>query len=150
MISAVSNVNFRGEVGNTDLKNLINSPGKYSNPTASPAKMDQVELSNATSNKEKSNTGLVLAGIGAALLATWVALGVAVSKNKLAKIETPDGWGEKIQNFGHTIGESAVKAYDATLGKLFSKKADDVAEATTKGAEAGAAGEKAAGEATAE
>lgn len=134
MISSVSSVSFRGEADNKDLNALISQPGKYS---ASPAgaqqapEGDKVDLS-TTQKKEKSHTGAIIGGIIGALALAWIGLGIAVGKGKLSKIEAPEGIGQKAKNFFHTIGKSAVDAYDATLGKWFGKKAGEVAEDATK------------------
>lgn len=56
MISAISNVSFRGETQPADFNALISSPGKYSQnaaPQSSAAKGDEVDLS--TNEEKKSN-----------------------------------------------------------------------------------------------
>ncbi len=134
MIKAVSGISFKNDA-TKDINALINSPGKYSAANASTSQApqgDRADISSSKNNEEKSNTGLVIGGTLAALAAIWVGLGIAVSKGKLAdwKIESPDGWGAKLKNFVYSVGESAKKAYDNTLGKWFGKKADDAADAT--------------------
>lgn len=133
MISAVSGVNFRGE--KTDFNSLINQPGKYAAgaPASQPAQPegDKADLSSSIPAEEKSNTGKVIGGIIGALALAWIGLGIAVGHkgSKWQKIDAPEGLGQKAKNFFYTIGESAKKAYDSTLGKWFGKKADDAANA---------------------
>lgn len=151
MISSVSSVSFRGEADNKDLNSLISQPGKYA---ASPAgaqqapEGDKVDLS-TPQNKEKSNTGAIIGGVIGALALAWIGLGFAVGKGKLSKVEAPDGIGQKAKNFFHTIGKSAVDAYDATLGKWFGKKAGEAAEDAAKAGSEAASGAADAGEAAA-
>lgn len=146
MINAVSSVSFRGDVGaKKDLNSLINDPGKFS--SAAPAqtaaqqqpKADEAILSNKP-EKEKNNTGKIIAGVVAALALVWIGLGYAVGRkgSQWTKIENPEGITQKCKNFFYDIGESAVKAYDNTLGKWFGKKAEDATEAAENAAEGAA------------
>jgi len=133
MIKAVSGISFKNDA-TKDMNALINSPGKYSSAPAGASQApqgDRADISSSKKDEEKSNTGLIIGGTIAALAAIWIGLGIAVGKGKLAdwKIESPDGWGAKLKNFVYTVGESAKKAYDNTLGKWFGKKADDAADA---------------------
>jgi len=148
MIGPVSGVSFKGEESK-DMSSLINSPGKFSTAASAASQAptaDKVELS-TTSKKEKSNTAAKIGGTLAALAAVWVGLGIAVGKGKLADWKLPAdaadaGWGAKAKDLVYKVGESAKKAYDATLGKWFGKKAADAAD------EASEAGSKAADEAS--
>ena len=141
MIKAVSSVSFKGE-NDKDMSSLINSPGKFSTAQAATTQTpaaDKVELS-TTSKKEKSNTGLVIGGTLATLAALWIGLGIAVGKGKMDSwklAEGQEGWGAKLKDYVYKFGESANKAYDATLGKWFGKKADDAAKAGDDAAKAG-------------
>lgn len=155
MIGPVSGVSFKGEESK-DMSSLINSPGKFSTAASAASQApaaDKVELS-TTSKKEKSNTAAKIGGTLAALAAVWVGLGIAVGKGKLADWKLPAdaadaGWGAKAKDLVYKVGESAKKAYDATLGKWFGKKAADAAgEAGSKAAdEAGDAASKTADDA---
>ena len=131
MISAVSGVNFRGE--KTDFNSLINQPGKYAAgaPASQPAQPegDKAELSTSVPKEEKSNTGKIIGGIIGALALVWIGLGIAVGRKALTHVDAPEGFAQKAKNFFYTIGESAKKAYDSTLGKWFGKKADEVVDA---------------------
>ncbi len=131
MISAVSGVNFRGE--KTDFNSLINQPGKYAAgaPASQPAQPegDKAELSTSVPKEEKSNTGKIIGGIIGALALAWIGLGIAVGRKALTHVDAPEGFAQKAKNFFYTIGESAKKAYDSTLGKWFGKKADEVVDA---------------------
>lgn len=131
MISAVSGVNFRGE--KTDFNSLINQPGKYAAgaPASQPAQPegDKADLSTRVPEEEKSNTGKVIGGIIGALALVWIGLGIAVGRKALTHVDAPEGFAQKAKNFFYTIGESAKKAYDSTLGKWFGKKADEVVDA---------------------
>lgn len=152
MISSVSSVSFRGEADNKDLNALISQPGKYSSSNAATQQAtegDKVDLSTSSGDKKKSNTGAIIGGVIGALALAWIGLGLAVGKGKLSKIEAPDGIGQKAKNFFHTIGKSAVDAYDATLGKWFGKKAGEAAEDAAKAGSEAASGAADAGEAAA-
>lgn len=134
MISAISNVSFRGETQPADFNALISSPGKYSQnaaPQSSAAKGDEVDLS--TSEEKKSNkTAIIISSVLGALALTWIGLGIAVGKGKLTKVEGTDlKFGQKVQNFFHTIGNSAKSAYDSTLGKWFGKSEQAAETAST-------------------
>lgn len=147
MINAVSSVSFKGEA-DKDMSSLINSPGKFSAaPAATVApEADKVDFS-TTKKKDKNNTAAVVGGTLATLAALWIGLGVAVSKGKLDNwklAQGQEGWGAKAKDLVYKFGESAQKAYDATLGKWFGKKAEKTAEAAGEAAETV---EKAAGEA---
>ncbi|MBR5555899.1 hypothetical protein IKU74_07800 [bacterium] len=140
MIKAVSSVSFKGE-NDKDMSSLINSPGKFSSAPAATTQApaaDKVEFS--TDKKEKNNTGLVIGGTLATLAALWIGLGIAVGKGKMDSwklAEGQEGWGAKLKDYVYKFGESANKAYDATLGKWFGKKADDAAKVGDDAAKAG-------------
>lgn len=146
MISSVSSVSFRGETDKKDVNALINDPGKFSN--AAPAapqglESDKVDFSNSE-KKEKSNTGAIIGGTLAALALAWIGLGIAVGRkgSNWKKIENPEGIMQKAKNVFYSIGESAKKAYDNTLGKWFGKAektADDAADAASDAGKAGGA-----------
>ena len=132
MINSVSGVSFRGEALNT--QDLINAPGKY----AAPADVAVDSFEKQGKAKKKGGRGLL--ATAAVALAAFVALGVAVKKGHLERVEINEANGffkkllQKGQNLAHTIGEYAVKAWDATGGKLF-KKGAEAAEATEEVAE---------------
>lgn len=141
MISAISNVSFKGDAPATEAvgqnyNDLINSPGKYS-ANAQEQKAPQGDQVDLSTKKEKSHkTGIIIGSVIGALALAWIGLGIAVGKGKLVKIEGADlKFGDKCKNFFHTIGNSAKKSYDSTLGKWFGKKADDAAAVVTEGAE---------------
>ena len=138
MISSVSSVSFRGD---KDVNALINSPGKFSNTTA-PAPQsavqnqpagDNADLSTKAENKEdKKHTGAIIGGIIGALFVIWAGLGIAVGKGKMAdwNFDKAEGIAQKAKKAVFQIGESAKKAYDATLGKLFNKAKKAEGEST--------------------
>ena len=141
MIYAVSSVSFRGDVGaKKDLNSLINDPGKFSASAPAQAAPQQPKSDEAAFStkpeKEKNNTGKIIAGVVAALALVWIGLGYAVGRkgSQWTKIENPEGITQKCKNFFYDIGESAVKAYDNTLGKWFGKKAGEPAEGAAEGA----------------
>ena len=126
MINSVSGVSFRGEALNT--QDLINAPGKY----AAPADVAVDSFEKQGKAKKKGGRGLL--ATAAVALAAFVALGIAVKKGHLERVEINEANGffkkllEKGQNLATTVGEYAVKAGDATGGRLFNKGASDVAE----------------------
>lgn len=126
MINSVSGVSFRGEALNT--QDLINAPGKY----AAPADVAVDSFEKQGKAKKKGGRGLL--ATAAVALAAFVALGVAVKKGHLERVEINEANGffkkllQKGQNLATTVGEYAVKAWDATGGRLFNKGASDVAE----------------------
>ena len=135
MINSVSGVSFRGEAVNS--QDLFNAPGKYATPaTGADAPADTFEAH----GKEKKKGGHGILATLAVALAAFTALGIAVKKGHLEKVEINEADGffkkalQKGQNLAHTIGEYAVKAWDATGGKLF-KKGAEAAEATEEVAE---------------
>lgn len=124
MINSVSNLSFRGEAVNS--QDLINSPGQFASP-AQVAELPPDSFEFEGQEKKKSGAkGLV----GALLvgLAAFAGLGYAVKGKHLEKVDIKeaDNFFKKLwprtKNLGHTIGEYAVKAWDNTLGKLFTKK----------------------------
>lgn len=139
MISPVSSVSFGN---NKDLKAIINEPGKYSSATVAQAQpqaqaapaADTMEYSeNADIDAgEKKHTGAIIGGIVAGLFLIWAGLGLAVGKGKLDKWAdlADDGLVNKGKKLLYKIGESAKKAYDGTIGKLFKK---DPAKTTGEG-----------------
>ena len=115
MISAVSGVNFKGE-GAVSGADLINAPGKFS---SAPASLDAPADSFESKGKEKKgHAGTVMGSIVGLLALAYVALGLAVGKGKLKKVEAPEGMMQKVQNFFHKIGESA----EGLWNKVFKKK----------------------------
>lgn len=124
MINSVSNLSFRGEAVNA--QDLINSPGQFASP-AQTAELppDSFELEGQEKKKSgaKGLVGALLVG-----LAAFAGLGYAVKGKHLEKVDIKeaDNFFKKLwprtKNLGHTIGEYAVKAWDNTLGKLFTKK----------------------------
>lgn len=125
MINSVPNLSFRGEV--TNAQDLINSPGQFATP-AQIADLPPDSFEMQGEEKKKSRAKGVIATLGLAL-AAFAGLGYAVKKGHLEKpiINEADGFFKKLwpqtKKLGHTIGEYAVKAWDNTLGKLFTKKA---------------------------
>lgn len=124
MINSVPNLSFRGEVANA--QDLINSPGQFASP-AQIAELPPDSFEFEGQEKKKSGKGLV--GTLLVGLAAFAGLGYAVKKGHLEKpvIDETASFFKKLwpktKNLGHTIGEYAVKAWDSTLGKLFTKKA---------------------------
>lgn len=124
MINSVQNLSFRGEVANA--QDLINSPGQFTTPTkVADLPPDSFEMQGG--EKKKSCAKGIITTLGLAL-AAFAGLGYAVKKGHLEKpvINEADGFFKKLwprtKNLGNTIGEYAVKAWDNTLGKLFTKK----------------------------
>lgn len=128
MINSVSGVSFRGDAMNT--QDLFNAPGKFSSPAVTADAPDSFEKQ----GKEKKKGGHGILATLAVALATFVALGVAVKKGHLEKVEINEANGffkktlQKGQNLAATVGEYAVKAWGATIGRLFNRGADDIAE----------------------
>lgn len=126
MINSVSGVSFRGEALNT--QDLINAPGKYAAPA------DVAVDSFEKQGKAKKKGGRALLATAAVALAAFVALGIAVKKGHLERVEINEANGffskllQRGKNLATTVGEYAVKAWDATAGKLFNRGASDVAE----------------------
>lgn len=126
MINSVSGVSFRGEALNT--QDLINAPGKY----AAPADVAVDSFEKQGKAKKKGGRGLL--ATAAVALAAFVALGIAVKKGHLERVEINEANGffskllQRGKNLATTVGEYAVRAWDATAGKLFNKGASDVAE----------------------
>ena len=84
MISAVSGVSFKGE-GAVSSADLINAPGKFS---SAPASLDAPADSFESKGKEKKgHAGTVMGSIVGLLALAYVALGLAVGKGKLKKVE---------------------------------------------------------------
>ena len=126
MINSVSGVSFRGEALNT--QDLINAPGKY----AAPADVAVDSFEKQGKAKKKGGRGLL--ATAAVALAAFVALGIAVKKGHLERVEINEANGffskllQRGKNLATTVGEYAVRAWDATAGRLFNKGASDVAE----------------------
>lgn len=126
MINSVSGVSFRGEALNT--QDLINAPGKY----AAPADVAVDSFEKQGKAKKKGGHGLL--ATAAVALAAFVALGIAVKKGHLERVEINEANGffskllQRGKNLATTVGEYAVRAWDATAGKLFNRGASDVAE----------------------
>lgn len=126
MINSVSGVSFRGEALNT--QDLINAPGKY----AAPADVAVDSFEKQGKAKKKGGRGLL--ATAAVALAAFVALGIAVKKGHLERVEINEANGffskllQRGKNLATTVGEYAVRAWDATAGKLFNRGASDVAE----------------------
>ena len=124
MINSVSNLSFRGEAVNA--QDLINSPGQFASP-AQAAELPPDSFEFEGQEKKKSGAKGIIAALALGL-AAFAGLGYAVKKGHLDKatINEADGFFQKLwpktKNLGHTIGEYAVKAWDNTLGKLFTKK----------------------------
>lgn len=139
MISAISNVSFKGDAPATgavgqNYNDLISSPGKYS-ANAQEQKAPQGDQVDLSTKKEKSNkTGIIIGSVIGALALAWIGLGIAVGKGKLVKSEGADlKFTEKAKNVFFAIGDSAKKAYDNTLGKWFGKKAAETTADATAG-----------------
>ena len=103
MINSVSGISFRGEAV-LNAADLINSPGKY---TTSEVKKDLPSDSYEPQEKKKSHKGAAIATIIGLLTAAYVALGFAVNKGAIKKIDNPEGIIQKAKNFFYSIGENA-------------------------------------------
>ena len=127
MINSVSGVSFRGEALNT--QDLINAPGKY----AAPADVAVDSFEKQGKAKKKGGRGLL--ATAAVALAAFVALGIAVKKGHLERVEINEANGffkkllQKGQNLATTVGEYAVKAWDATGGRFRESITSDALEA---------------------
>jgi hypothetical protein len=123
MIGSVSNLSFRGEAVNA--QDLINAQGQFTTP-AQPRELPPDSFEKEDS-EEKNSGAKALIGTLAVALAGFAGLGYAVKKGHLEKIAINDAdnffpklW-QKTKNVGFSIGENAVKCWDNTLGKLFTK-----------------------------
>lgn len=123
MINAVSNVGFRGT---SSVQDLINSPGLYTRPMPAQSRELPADTFEGTS-KKKSGTKKFLLTLGAGL-AAFATLGYLVKSGKLAKVDvnSADNFFKKMwthtKNASASVGDYAVKAWDAIAG-LFGKKA---------------------------
>jgi hypothetical protein len=130
MISAVSNVSFRGE-GSSD---IINAPSKYS---AQPSAINPPADSFEKADKEKKSGWKALLGVAIVALAAFAGLGYAVKTEKLVKVEAKElenaGFfgkvGAYIKNAGYWVGEKAQSCYEGVAG-LFSKETKEAAKPT--------------------
>lgn len=128
MINSVPKVNFCAAEA-VNAQDLLNSPGQFATP-AQTAELppDSFERQGAEEKTSKSGAQKAIIGTLVAGLAAFAGLGYAVKKGKLdsANVELAEGFFNKAwartKNLGHTIGEYAVKAWDNTLGKLFTSK----------------------------
>ena len=125
MTNSVSNVSFRAESA-VNTQDLIHSPGKYTTQTPkTEAQADSFEKEGAVSDKKKSKTGAIIGGVAALLLASYVGLSVAVGKGKISKKVAAEGenlkFGEKVNNFFYSIGDSGRNLWNRIRGK----KAED-------------------------
>lgn len=131
MINSVPSVSFRGEAVNT--QDLFNDPGKYATVKMPEAQADSFEKQEKSTGKKAAIGALATLGVA---LATVIGLGIAVKKGHLEKVEINEAEGffkkllQKGQNLAHAVGEYAVKAWDATGGKLFSRGAEVTEEVT--------------------
>ena len=140
MISAVSNVSFRGDVPNSDWQKLIESEGQYTQKPVESAKQDSVELSTKAEDKEKKGgkagkiiggtiAGIVIAGLALFGLTRGNILKIDKDAKGLAKV------GSKLAEIGDWIG---TKMIDPLLGLFKGKGAKKAAETTKNAAEAAA------------
>ncbi|MDR1168358.1 MAG: hypothetical protein LBK53_05665 [Heliobacteriaceae bacterium] len=110
MISAVSKVSFSGDFD-------PGRPGKYS---GGPRSEQPAEY-------KKSNTGKIVGGVIGVLVAAALALGITktVKGDKWVKIikagEEKLSVGDKLKNFGLSIGEAVEKIYKWALPKKAAK-----------------------------
>jgi hypothetical protein len=123
MISSVSNLSFRGEGVNA--QDLINSQGQFTT-SAQPRELPPDSFEKEDS-EEKHSGVKALIGTLAVALAGFAGLGYAVKKGHLEKTVVNDAdkfftklW-QKTKNVGFSVGDSAVRCWDNTLGKLFTK-----------------------------
>lgn len=136
MINSVPSVSFRGEAVNT--QDLFNDPGKYATAKMPEAQADSFEKQEKSTGKKAAIGALATLGVA---LATVIGLGIAVKKGHLEKVEINEAEGffkkllQKGQNLAHAVGEYAVKAWDATGGKLFSRGAEAAEEVAEEVAE---------------
>lgn len=120
MLSSVSGVSFKGDVApNQNVQDLLSSPGKFSAPIAdNPPDSFAKE---GAEKKKKSKAPAIIGTLVALAAATYIGLGVAVSKSKLNKVVAQEGkelkFTEKVQNFFHSIGENAESMWNKIRGK---------------------------------
>lgn len=129
MINAVSGVGFRGT---SSAQDLINSPGLYTRPMPTQSGGLAADTFEGSSTKKKSGTKKLLLTLGAGL-AAFATLGYLVKSGKLAKVDvnSADNFFKKMwthtKNASASVGDYAVKAWDAIAG-LFGKKASENAK----------------------
>ncbi len=115
MLRSVSSVNFRAN-SSQNVSNSLN----LSNKSSYNGKLVDIDYDEA---EKKVPASYIAGGVAAALLATWVALGVAVGRkgSRWEKIVPLEGeklkFSEKVKNFFYEIGKSA----DDTYKKVFKK-----------------------------
>ncbi len=115
MLRAVSSVSFRaGSSKDLDrVSNVAEKPVRHKNPSIPEFEEPEKQVSQVA----------VAGGVAAALLATWVGLGIAVGRkgSSWEKIVPLEGeklkFSEKVKNFFFEVGKSA----DDTYRKVFSK-----------------------------
>lgn len=141
MISAVSNVSFRGDVPNSDWQKLIESEGQYTQKPADKAPQDRVDLSTKADNLEKkggSKAGKVIGGIIAAVVVAGLAL-FGLSRGNILKIDKDAKGvakiGSKLAEAGEWVG---TKIIDPILGLFKGKGAKKAAETVQNASEAAA------------
>lgn len=139
MISAVSNVSFRGDVSNSDWQKLIESEGQYTQKPAGNQKPDTVEISSkpeeAAKEKKGGKAGKIIGGTIAGVIVAGLALfglykGNILKINKEAKGMAKIG--SKLAEAGDWVG---TKIIDPILGLFKGKGAKAAANAANNAAD---------------
>lgn len=113
MLSAVSSVSFRGDTAKN--QDIINAPGKFSNPQ--PKRAPKPDTFESPENENKHTTAKVIGTIVGLAALAWIGLGIAVGRkgSNWKKIEKLEGEElkrmDKVKNFFFSIGESANNAF---------------------------------------
>ena len=145
MISAVSNVSFRGDVSNSDWQKLIESEGQYTQKPAGNSKPDTVEISNkpeeAAKEKKGGKAGKIIGGTILGIIVAGLAL-FGLHRGNILKVNKEATGAAKIGSKLAEVGECiGTKIIDPFLGlfkgrgaKAAANAADNAADATAQAA----------------
>ena len=117
MVSGISQVGQQGYVGSVGNPVYI----QQANPGIAYAP-DTVELSGKKSGTAKKS---IFAAIGTAIVAAG-ALFYGVKSGKLAKVDNPTKWTQKLQNLAFNAGDKLVQGYDKVKNTDLATKGKDM------------------------
>ena len=116
MISAVSNISFRGDMPAVDLS----SPSKFTAAPVADMPADRVDFSRDEEQTSKTGRNIAIGTVIAAL-AAFAGLGYAVKTGKITEMEVPaEGFVAKskayINNAAHKVGSWGESCYNTVAG----------------------------------